>query len=99
MNFQPDSAAMHSPAWVAFTQVNFALTLGAMTFAIWAMEADIWIRAFMGLGLLALVGATITMSKTIRDMHESSKVTNKVENAKVEKLLLDTDPVSPAAGF
>ena len=59
MNFQPDSAAMHSPAWVAFTQVNFALTLGAMTFAIWAMEADIWIRAFMGLGPVSYTHLTL----------------------------------------
>ncbi len=90
---------MHSSAWVTFTQLNFGLTLSAMAFAVWAMPVDAWIRAFMGLGLLALVGATITMSKTIRDVHESNKVTNKVETAKVEKFLMDTDPINPVTTF
>ncbi len=34
------------------------------------------------------------MSKTIRDVHESNKVTTKVESAKVERLLNDRDPVA-----
>ena len=85
---------MHSPAWVMFTQLNFALTGSAMAVAIWAMPVDMWIRAFMAMGLLALVGATITMSKTIRDVHEGNKVTNKVETAKVEKFLQTSDPVA-----
>ena len=92
MNWEPGNSSMHSSAWVAFTQLNFALTATAMGIAIWAMPVDAWIRAFMGLGVLALIGSTITMSKTIRDVHEGSKVTSKVENAKVEKLLMDTAP-------
>ncbi len=94
MNWEPDNASMHSPAWVMFTQLNFALTTAALGIAVWAMPVDSWIRAFMGLGLVALIGATITMSKTIRDVHEGTKVTTKVENAKVERLLLDTDPLT-----
>lgn len=94
MNWEPENASMHSAAWVMFTQLNFALTVSAMGVAVWAMPVGMWIRAFMGLGILALVGATITMSKTVRDVHEGNKVTNKVETAKVEKLLRDTDPVA-----
>ena len=93
MTWEPENASMHSPAWVVFTQLNFALTTSAMAIAVWAMPVDMWIRAFMGLGIVALIGATITMSKTIRDVHEGNKVTNKVETAKVEKLLLETEPV------
>lgn len=92
MNWEPENASMHSSAWVAFTQINFGLTTAALAIAVWAMPVDMWIRAFMGIGLLALIGATITMSKTIRDVHEGNKVTNKVETAKVERLLLETDP-------
>lgn len=92
MNWEPENASMHSSTWVVFTQINFALTLAAMVIGVWAMPVDMWIRAFMGVGLLALVGATITMSKTIRDVHEGNKVTSKVETAKVERLLLETEP-------
>ncbi len=94
MNWEPDNSSMHSSAWVMFTQLNFALTASAMGIAVWVMPVDMWIRAFMGLGILALVASTITMSKTIRDVHEGSKVTNKVETAKVERLLRETDPVA-----
>lgn len=94
MNWEPDSASMHSPAWVAFTQINFAITTAALCVAVWTMPVDTWIRAFMALGLLALIGATITMSKTIRDVHESNKVVTKVESAKVDRLLNDRDPTA-----
>lgn len=94
MNWEPDNSSMHSSAWVMFTQLNFALTASAMGIAVWAMPVGMWIRAFMGLGILALIGSTITMSKTIRDVHEGAKVTNKVETAKVEKLLRNTDPIA-----
>ena len=39
------------------------------------------------MGLIFTVGATINMSKTTRDLHESKKMIAKVEEAKVEKLL------------
>lgn len=97
MNWEPESSSMHSSAWVAFTQANFALTTAALIVGVYAMPVEVWIRAFMGLGILALIGSTITMSKTIRDVHEGNKVTSKVETAKVERLLNDTDPAWPAA--
>ncbi len=93
MTWEPENASMHSPAWVAFTQINFGLATLALAVGVWAMPVEIWIRAFMALGILALIGSTITMSKTIRDVHEGKKVTSKVETAKVERLLNDTDPV------
>ncbi len=92
MPYEPTPSSMHSPAWVAFTQINFGVSCLAMAVAIWAMPAEIWVRAFLGLGMLAVVGATITMTKTLRDMHEAGRVSSKVESAKVEKLLVDRDP-------
>lgn len=93
MSYEPKNGSMHSPAWIAFTQVNFGVTLVAVAVATWSMPVDSWVRAFLALGLLALVGSTITMTKTIRDVHELGRVTSKVEEAKVERLLMDIDPV------
>ena len=94
VSYEPTASSMHSSAWVAFTQINFAVSTAAVAVAIWAMPATIWIRAFLGLGLLAVIGATITMTKTLRDLHEAGKVTSKVETAKVERLLTDFDPTA-----
>ncbi len=86
---------MHSPSWVAFTQINFGISTIAMATAIWSMSADTWVRAFLALGMLAVIGSTITMTKTVRDMHEAGRVSSKVETAKVERLLTDLDPTMP----
>lgn len=85
---------MHSSGWIAFTQANFAITAAAMAIGVWAMPVTFWIRAFMGIGLLALISATVTVSKTVRDVHEAGKVTSKVETAKVERILNDFDPAT-----
>ena len=91
MDFSPQPAANHSAAWVGFTQVNFAVMGSAVTLGIWHLEVDAWVRGFVGIGVLALVGATVTMTKTIRDVHESKRVIHKVEEAKVERLLMEHD--------
>jgi hypothetical protein len=41
-----------------------------------------------------LVQTCITLTKTVRDVHESSKLVNRIEDAKAERLLME---VSKAA--
>lgn len=82
----------HSAAWIAFTQVNFAVIALAITVGLWNLAGDLWIRGFFTIGVLALVAATVTMTKTLRDVHESKRTLNKVEEAKVERLLMEHDP-------
>jgi len=49
---------------------------------------DEMLRTFnMGLGMLYSVGSAFTLSKTLRDMHESRRVHAVVQNAKVEAIL------------
>lgn len=63
----------HSAAWIAFTQVNFAVIALAVTVGLWNLAGDLWIRGFFTIGVLALVAATVTMTKTLRDVHESKR--------------------------
>ena len=55
---------------------------------------DIWIKAYFGMGAALLVQSCITMTKTLRDVHEGSKLVNRIEDAKAERLLME---VSKAA--
>ena len=41
----------------------------------------------MAMGLSFSVGSTFSLAKTQRDLHESSKLTSKIEEAKVEQIL------------
>ena len=51
------------------------------------MPVEIWMRGYMILGTLFLVGSTFTLSKTMRDEFEASKLINKLAQARTEKLL------------
>ena len=81
----------HSSAWVSFTYANvtaaLALTLGGSFF----MPIDLWIKGYMLMGVMMLVSSTVTITKTIRDVQEASKLVNKIEDAKTEQLLMRID--------
>ena len=85
------TVTQHSSAWVSFTYANvvaaLALTLGGIFF----MPIDLWIKGYMLMGVLMLVSSTVTITKTIRDVHEATKLVNKIEDAKTEQLLMRID--------
>ncbi len=43
--------------------------------------------------LVTLVQSCITLTKTIRDVQESAKLVNRIEDAKTERLLMEIDRV------
>lgn len=76
-----------SPGWRFFVKVSFAVALGGMVFGIAVMPVDIWVRGYMVLGSLFLVGSTFTLAKTMRDEFEGAKLINQIAQARAEKLL------------
>lgn len=77
----------HSSAWIIQTWITFIVSLTATAVGICYLPVDNWIKGYMGMGLLFTVGSTISMTKTQRDVYESEKLTSRIEEAKVEKLL------------
>jgi hypothetical protein len=47
----------------------------------------------MGMGLAFSVGSTFTLAKTTRDLYETKRITSRIEEAKVEKLLSQHDAI------
>ncbi len=83
-----EAMRLDSPSWVLFVKVSFACALGGMLFGVVMMgEVPIWMRGYLILGTLFLTGATFTLSKTLRDQFEASKLINKLAQARTEKLL------------
>ena len=55
------------------------------------MQVDIWVKGYFAMGIVMLIQSCITMTKTIRDVHESGKLVNRIEDAKAERLLMEID--------
>ena len=82
-------AELHSGAWIAFTYASFFASLGMIAAGIFFAPVDVWIKAYLGMGAALLVQSCITMTKTLRDVHESSKLVNRIEDARAERLLME----------
>ena len=77
----------HSGAWIAFTYVNMAAA-AALTFGgLYFLPIDLWIKGYMLMGITMLVNSTVILTKTMRDRQESSRLVNKIEEAKTERIL------------
>jgi hypothetical protein len=68
--------------WVAFL-----VALGSSSVGIIYLHADIWVRGFLFLGLYFTVSSTMSLSKALRDRHESEKLTSKLDEAQTERVL------------
>jgi len=84
-------AGQHSGSWIAFTYASFFASLGMVGLGVLFAPVDIWIKAYFGMGAALLVQSCITMTKTLRDVHESSKLVNRIEDARAERLLMEIE--------
>ena len=81
----------HSSAWIAQTWLSFFISISATSIGIIYLPANLWVKGFMGMGLVFTVGSTVSLTKTQRDIHESKKLTFKIEEARVERILTEHD--------
>ncbi len=77
----------HSSAWIAQTWISFLVSISVTSVGIFYLPVDTWVKGFMGMGLAFSIGSTVSLTKTIRDVHESKKMTSKIEEARMEKIL------------
>jgi hypothetical protein len=83
-----------SQAWVFQTWAAFVISISMTMFGIINLPANTWIKGFMGMGLTFTVGSTFSLAKTMRDLHETKKITARIDEAKVEKLLSQHENLS-----
>lgn len=77
-----------------FTQagLSFAVSLAAVTIGIIYMPMGSWERGFLAIGMLFLVSSSFTLAKCVRDRQEVTQVTNRVDKARLDKLISEHDP-------
>ncbi len=77
----------HSSAWIGFTYANLVaaltLTLGGVIF----LPIDFWIKGYMVMGIAMVTSSSVIVTKTMRDRQESTRLINKIEEAKTERIL------------
>jgi hypothetical protein len=89
----PSQPAPHSNAWLAQTWISFVLAVGFTSVGIVYLPVTAWIRAYLTMGMLFSVASTVSLSKTLRDTYEAQKLVARVDEARVERLLVDHHPL------
>jgi hypothetical protein len=90
MNSQAQ-ASQHSGAWITFTYASFFASVGMVAAGILFAPIEIWVKAYFAMGAALMIQSCITMTKTLRDVHESSKLVNRIEDARAERLLMEIE--------
>lgn len=80
-------------AWIIQVWLSFTLSLSATSIGIFYLPVDSWVKGYMGMGLLFSIGSTFTLAKTVRDNHEAAKLTARIDEARVEKILTEHHPL------
>jgi hypothetical protein len=80
-------------AWVMQVWASFVVSFAAAGFSIAYAPVDSWVRAQLGVTFLYATTSAFTLSKTVRDNHEASKIVSRIDEAKIEKLLAQHDPL------
>jgi hypothetical protein len=88
MSFQQISTVERpTGAWVSFSYASLGASILMVGGGIFALPLDWWIRAYFAMGMVMVVQSCFTLSKNIRDVHESNRMINRIEEARTEKLL------------
>jgi hypothetical protein len=83
----PTTAAFFAQAALSFGISSVAVVIGIVF-----LPVDPWVRAFLAIGMLYTISSAFTLAKCVRDRQEESFVANRVDRARVDKLLAEHDP-------
>ena len=90
---KPDIPANdHSAAWVFQTKLSFVVSLTGLVLGLVYLPVDPWMRAYLASVALYSITSAISLSKTLRDEHESHRLLTRVYEVKLERLLAEHDP-------
>jgi hypothetical protein len=90
MNPNPD-LYRDSAGWLFFVKASFVLAAATLLIGIYVLPTDWWVKGFLYMGEIYVIGASITLAKTVRDQHEADKLINKITHARTEKMLSELD--------
>lgn len=84
MSYSTQDVQTDSTAWQWFVRICFITAAGAMIFGIAVAPIDLWVRGYFLMGTLFLVGATLMLSKTVRDQFEAERAARREQRSRDE---------------
>jgi len=81
-----------STAFFIQSAISFGVSGLAVCMGLAYLQVNPWVRAFLALGFLYVITSTFTLAKCVRDKQESDAVYNRVDKARLDKLLAEHDP-------
>lgn len=79
-----------SQAWNLFTYGQFIIAGSMMAGGIFFLEASFAAKGFYAMAAIMLVSSTAGITKAIRDIEESERLYNKIEDARTDRLLAES---------
>ncbi|MDM3974541.1 YiaA/YiaB family inner membrane protein [Mycobacterium marseillense] len=93
----PNSMSKTTAAFFVQATVAFAISFLTALAGIYFLPLDAWQRLFLGITFLFLVSSAFTLAKVIRDQQEAATVRVRLDEARIERLLADYDPLNTAS--
>lgn len=82
-----DNIQSNSSGWLFYVKASFFIAVLATSLGIIFAPIDFLVKGYLGISALFLISTTITLSKTMRDEHESQRLLNKISEAKTKQLI------------
>jgi len=85
------SISDNSSQWNFFVRAAFIIAILSTLIGIYMLPGPIVIKGYFLISSLFLLFSTITLSKTVRDNHESERLHNKISEARTSKMIRDLE--------
>ncbi|MDA0631844.1 YiaA/YiaB family inner membrane protein [Nonomuraea sp. MCN248] len=79
-------------AYYAQCVISFAVAIGSVAIGLIFLPVNPWVRAFLAVAVLYTVTSAFGLAKCVRDRQESSNMSSRVDQARLDKLLAEHDP-------
>jgi hypothetical protein len=80
-------------AFYAQAAISFGVSVVSVVCGVAYLPVDGWVRSFLAIGVLYVVTSSFTLAKCVRDAQESSAVLSRVDEARLQRLLAEHDPL------
>ena len=82
-----------SSQWDFFVKIAFATAMASTLIGVYMLPGPLVVKGYFLISSLFLVFSTITLSKSIRDDHESQRLHNRISEARTSKMIRELDEV------
>ena len=93
----PDTTPATTAAFHMQAVLSFGVSLAAVVVGTVYLPVDGWVKAFLAIAVLYAITSAFTLAKCVRDRQESLTVVNRVDQARMDKLLAEHDPFRSVA--